>query len=258
MRPAARAGPGYHFVQTVAVDIALRPAADPGPDGCAVVGRIRVTDSTEDGRHVGNFRRSGSAPRHGVGGGDGSCRTRRHRPQIAGEGGRVIRRRRPTRGLSLVIQERRGPRSTQSALSSQRNVGKTFGRAPRSLRSNVPPGGPLVLRIQPHEWLVLADSGTAGTTINAERAEFAEKTLGKSFCGLGNLCVRNVPPGCAGVRNRPQAAARASVPSQKSVGIRPALHPGWLRCSSLKYSRYSRSSRLAIRAHRRPRCSTDF
>jgi hypothetical protein len=51
---------------------------------------------------------------------------------------------------------------------------------------------------------------------------------------------------------------RASVPSQKSVGIRPALHPGWRRCSSLKYSRYSHSSRLAIRAHRRPRCSTHF
>ena len=34
----------------------------------------------------------------------------------------------------------------------------------------------------------------------------------------------------------------------------PALHPGALRCSSLKYSRYSRSSRLARRAHRRPRC----
>ena len=27
-------------------------------------------------------------------------------------------------------------------------------------------------------------------------------------------------------------------------------HPGWRRCSSLKYSRYSRSSRLAIRAPR--------
>ena len=29
-----------------------------------------------------------------------------------------------------------------------------------------------------------------------------------------------------------------------------AGHPGWRRCSSLKYSRYSRSSRLAIRAPR--------
>src|ERR1041384_460779 len=29
-----------------------------------------------------------------------------------------------------------------------------------------------------------------------------------------------------------------------------AGHPGWLRCSSVKYSRYSRSSRLAIRAPR--------
>src|SRR4029077_7181605 len=51
---------------------------------------------------------------------------------------------------------------------------------------------------------------------------------------------------------------RYSVPSRKSVGIRPALHPGWLRCSSLRYSRYPRSSRLAIRAHRCPRCATHF
>ena len=46
----------------------------------------------------------------------------------------------------------------------------------------------------------------------------------------------------------------ASTASPKSCYIRPALHPGALRCSSLKYSRYSRSSRLARRAHRRPRC----
>ena len=32
------------------------------------------------------------------------------------------------------------------------------------------------------------------------------------------------------------------------------MHPGWRRCSSLKYARYSRSSRLASRAPRRPRC----
>jgi hypothetical protein len=51
---------------------------------------------------------------------------------------------------------------------------------------------------------------------------------------------------------------KASVVSPKFVGIRPALHPRWLRCSSLKYSRYSRSSRLAIGAHRRPRCTTNF
>ena len=56
-------------------------------------------------------------------------------------------------------------------------------------------------------------------------------------------------------------------PWWKSGCIRPALHPvstptrlpRWgprlrLRCSSFKYSRYSRSSRLAGRAHHRPRC----
>src|SRR5437667_11498639 len=30
------------------------------------------------------------------------------------------------------------------------------------------------------------------------------------------------------------------------------MHPAWLRCSSLTYSRYARSSRLATRAPRRP------
>src|ERR1700681_694631 len=33
------------------------------------------------------------------------------------------------------------------------------------------------------------------------------------------------------------------------------MHPARRGCSSLKYSRYSRSSRLASRAHRRPRCN---
>src|SRR5256885_1657987 len=33
------------------------------------------------------------------------------------------------------------------------------------------------------------------------------------------------------------------------------MHPGWRRCSSLKYSRYSWSSRLAIRAPHRSRCN---
>src|SRR5207247_10397804 len=41
---------------------------------------------------------------------------------------------------------------------------------------------------------------------------------------------------------------RASSPWCNSICIRPSLHPVWLRCSSLKYSRYSRSSRLASRA----------
>src|SRR5204863_10203063 len=44
----------------------------------------------------------------------------------------------------------------------------------------------------------------------------------------------------------------------ESGGIRPAMHPAWRRCSSVKYSRYSSSSRLARRAPRRPRCVTVF
>ena len=41
------------------------------------------------------------------------------------------------------------------------------------------------------------------------------------------------------------------------LGIRLALHPDWRRCSSLTYAQYARSSRLATRAHRHPRCSSE-
>src|SRR5207247_10369559 len=44
----------------------------------------------------------------------------------------------------------------------------------------------------------------------------------------------------------------------KYGGIRPAMHPASLHSSSVKYSRYSPSSRLAMRAPRRPRCLTVF
>ena len=49
-----------------------------------------------------------------------------------------------------------------------------------------------------------------------------------------------------------------SVPSQKFADIFRAGHPGWRRCSSLKYSRYSRSSRLAIRAPRSGKFVSEF
>ena len=47
----------------------------------------------------------------------------------------------------------------------------------------------------------------------------------------------------------------ASSPWCKSRCIRWAMHPASRRCSSLKYSRYYRSSRLAIRAPRPSRCN---
>ena len=63
----------------------------------------------------------------------------------------------------------------------------------------------------------------------------------------------------------------ASVPSSKFADIFRAGHPsstptrlprwgprGWRRCSSLKYSRYSRSSRLASRAPRPENLSPNF
>ena len=50
----------------------------------------------------------------------------------------------------------------------------------------------------------------------------------------------------------------SSVPSSKFADIFRAGHPGWLRCSPLKYSRYSRASRLAIRAPRSGKFVTEF
>jgi hypothetical protein len=38
------------------------------------------------------------------------------------------------------------------------------------------------------------------------------------------------------------------------AGIRPAMHPRWLRCSSIKYAQYFQSSRLASVAPHRPQC----
>ena len=59
---------------------------------------------------------------------------------------------------------------------------------------------------------------------------------GCPFCIASLAMIRICAPDCGRLRlNR--TAFRAG-------------HPGWLRCSSLKYSRYSRSSRLAIRAPR--------
>jgi hypothetical protein len=44
----------------------------------------------------------------------------------------------------------------------------------------------------------------------------------------------------------------------KYGGIRPPMHPASQRCSSVEYSRYAPSSRLARRAPPRPRCVTIF
>ena len=44
----------------------------------------------------------------------------------------------------------------------------------------------------------------------------------------------------------------------KYLSIRPSLHLAWLRYSSVTDSRFAPSSRLARRAHRRPRCTRDF
>ena len=55
----------------------------------------------------------------------------------------------------------------------------------------------------------------------------------------------------------PASAGLVACPRHLYSAFR-AGHPGWLRCSSLRYSRYPRSSRLAIRAPRSEiRCTTD-
>ena len=46
--------------------------------------------------------------------------------------------------------------------------------------------------------------------------------------------------------------ATAKGPVMNNSGIRPPLHRRSLRCSSLKYTGYSPSSRLALAAHQRP------
>ena len=74
-----------------------------------------------------------------------------------------------------------------------------------------------------------------------------------SRCGRSSLCHQHVrraaQPSCV-VHLR----VLASSPWCKSDCIRRAMHPLRRRCSSLKYSRYSRSSRLAGGAPHSSRC----
>jgi hypothetical protein len=69
----------------------------------------------------------------------------------------------------------------------------------------------------------------------------------------GNPLIRQAPARYNGARARGACVKTGrtlvSCNSDSSHNSR-AGHPGWLRCSSLTYSRYARSSRLAIRAPR--------
>ena len=78
----------------------------------------------------------------------------------------------------------------------------------------------------------------------------------KFFAGTAQTKTRCPEAGAAGRQNG--APGRSSVSLQKSACIRPTGHPGSLRCSSVKYCRYSPSSRLVLRAPRRPRYYARF
>ena len=56
----------------------------------------------------------------------------------------------------------------------------------------------------------------------------------------------------------PSDCRRLTACGKSHHGIRPGLHPGGLRCSSVTYSRYAPSERLVRRAQPRSRCSRDF
>ena len=56
------------------------------------------------------------------------------------------------------------------------------------------------------------------------------------------------------VARRPEHLSALAARGESRRCIRPALHPGCRRCSSLKYYRYFPSSRLGSRAHHRSRC----
>jgi hypothetical protein len=89
-------------------------------------------------------------------------------------------------------------------------------------------------------------SGVRKRTVSSHRRDFRRARPKKN--PAVDPCTGNSP-----VIHRFSTAS--TVRGESGDGIRPALHPRELRCSSLKYSRYSRSSRLARGAHRRPRCS---
>jgi hypothetical protein len=71
-------------------------------------------------------------------------------------------------------------------------------------------------------------------------------------------CARNNsarPALCCDRTGQARKTIDLAARGESLAGIRPAMHPRWLRCSFLRYSRYSRSSRLASGAPHRSRCS---
>ena len=83
-----------------------------------------------------------------------------------------------------------------------------------------------------------------------------ETTINDTYDFEIGRALRNLPAlreiGFAANRRllRVESLSHDCVPSQRFADIFRAGHPGWRRCSSLTYSRYARSSRLAIRAPR--------
>ena len=69
-------------------------------------------------------------------------------------------------------------------------------------------------------------------------------------CGSATGARLRSPAPPASSRRTQGVETASSVPNRRSADIFPAGHPASLRCSSLTYALYARSSRLAIRAPR--------
>jgi predicted Na+-dependent transporter len=95
-------------------------------------------------------------------------------------------------------------------------------------------------------WSYLAKASTAlSVALTGLSTVFGAVTIPIVGAGIGMALARpfglSAPiPVLLGQVARPRCSRTSS----------RAGHPGWLRCSSLKYAQYSRSSRLAIRAPR--------
>jgi hypothetical protein len=106
--------------------------------------------------------------------------------------------------------------------------------------------GPTNRRRIPRDARSEADGRTGATALGSGRADLS--------CHPPRARSEEIPETCCErhVHSRSELVPWKRDPSRNSR----AGHPGWRRCSSLKYSRYSHSSRLASRAPRSGTCAS--
>ncbi len=147
----------------------------------------------------------------------------------------------PTSLLALAMPTRTvigsAARSLQAAASANHRTGVTRRQARLRIALIIRGSSSALTCPCPREWQVFVRSAleavlAAAATAAQTRSPVADLALGEAL-----LLAR-------GDWSRGSLSGHCVQITVHSAG----MHPGWLRCSSFKYSRYARSSRLASRA----------